>query len=132
MAESIRFYLEPRSGIPPYLQLVRQAERALRLGMLKPDDQLPTVREVVSTLAINPNTVFKAYRELEREGFVASRPGQGTFVLRAPAGPSPADQKALAAKLHNWVVEARAAGLDHAAIEALMAFSLHGSTEEIA
>jgi len=100
--------------------------------MLQPDDQLPTVREVVSTLAINPNTVFKAYRDLEREGLVASRPGQGTFVIRSLAGPSPAHHQALAAKLERWVDEARNAGLDPRAIEALMAFSLRRSEADSA
>ncbi len=56
------FYLDRRSGVAPYLQLVHQVEQALRLGLLQPGDQLPTMREVVGKLAINPNTVFKAYR----------------------------------------------------------------------
>ncbi|MDQ6920671.1 MAG: GntR family transcriptional regulator [Candidatus Dormibacteraeota bacterium] len=124
------FYLEPRSGVPPYLQLVRQVEHALRLGMLTPGDQLPTVREVVSGLAINPNTVFKAYRELEREGLVASRPGQGTFVLKGLAGPSPADHQVLRAKLERWLIEARSAGLDKPSIEALVAVCLRAESRE--
>ncbi len=77
---SIVFYLGSRSGVAPYLQLVHQVKHALRLGFLQPGDQLPTMREVVAKLVINPNTVFKAYRMLEHEDFVASRPGQGTFV----------------------------------------------------
>ena len=73
----IEFRLDPASGVPTYLQLVQQVEHALRLGYLKPGDQLPKVRDVVASLAINPNTVLKAYRELEIEGpgGRAARPG---------------------------------------------------------
>src|SRR5262245_42608644 len=76
----IEFRLATTSGVPTYLQLVHQVEHALRLGYLKPGDQLPRVREVVASLAINPNTVLKAYKELETKGLAAGRPGQGTFV----------------------------------------------------
>ena len=76
----IAFRLDPASGVPTYLQLVQQVEHALRLGYLKPGDQLPKVSEVVASLAINPNTVLKAYRELEHKGLAAGRPGQGTFI----------------------------------------------------
>ncbi|MFD0854965.1 GntR family transcriptional regulator, partial [Actinomadura adrarensis] len=74
----IEFHLDGRSGVSPYLQIVRQVRQALRLGLLREGDQLPTVKEVVARLAINPNTVLKAYRELERDGLVAARPGVGT------------------------------------------------------
>src|SRR5258708_19458349 len=76
----IEFHLDGRSGVSPYLQLIQQVRQALRLGMLTEGDQLPTVKDVVGRLAINPNTVLKAYRELEYEGLVAARPGVGTFV----------------------------------------------------
>src|SRR5271170_3471912 len=79
-ASPIEFRLDPASGVPTYLQLVQQVEHALRLGYLKPGDQLPKVRDVVASLAINPNTVLKAYRELEHKGLAAGRPGQGTFI----------------------------------------------------
>src|SRR4029077_19600857 len=79
-ASPIEFRLDPASGVPTYLQLVRQVEDALLLGYLLPGDQLPTVRDVVADLAINPNTVLKAYRELEHKGLASGRPGQGTFV----------------------------------------------------
>ena len=78
----IEFHLDTRSGVAPYLQLVHQVRQALRLGLLREGDQLPTVKEVVARLAINPNTVLKAYRELEHDGLVAARPGVGTFVTR--------------------------------------------------
>ena len=77
---SIRFRLDPSSGVPTYLQLVQQVEHALRLGYLKPGDQLPKVRDVVAALTINPNTVLKAYKDLDTKGLTEGRPGQGTFV----------------------------------------------------
>ena len=116
---TIAFYLDQRSGVSPYLQLVQQVKQALRLGFLKVGDQLPTMRMVVSRLAINPNTVFKAYRELELEGLIESRPGQGTFVLRTLADASLANHAALRQSLVNWLREAEAAGLDEESIAAL-------------
>ena len=83
----IQFRLDPRSGVSTYLQIVHQVRHALRLGMLQPGDQLPTVKEVVGSLAINPNTVLKAYRDLESEGYVHSRPGAGTFVSKSAPAP---------------------------------------------
>src|SRR5437763_14919213 len=80
--KAIEFHLDSRSGVSPYLQIVQQVRRALRLGVLREGDQLPTVKEVVTRLAINPNTVLKAYRELEHGGLVGARPGVGTFVTR--------------------------------------------------
>src|SRR5215470_2934396 len=99
---SIEFHLDNRSGVPPYLQLVQQVKQALRLGFLQPGDQVPTMREVVSRLAINPNTVFKAYRELEREGLVESRPGLGTFVIHSLTNASIANHEALRRQLVQW------------------------------
>ena len=76
----MEFHLDQHSGLPMYLQIVQQVKEALRLGLLDVGDQLPTVREVVADLAINPNTVAKAYRELEHEGLVEAQQGRGTFV----------------------------------------------------
>ena len=115
----IEFYLDASSGVPAYLQLVQQAKRALRLGVLRVGDQLPTVREVVAAIVINPNTVLKAYRELEREGLVASRPGQGTFVKRTLGGAPQADLPALRRDLLTWLARASAAGLDGESVLAL-------------
>ena len=115
----INFVLDGQSGVPAYLQIVQQVRQALRLGLLTPGDQVPTVREVVSQVAINPNTVLKAYRELEMEGLVASRPGQGTFVTRSLAGPSLASHAQLQGDLRRWLGAARAAGLDEESIAAL-------------
>ena len=84
----IEFHLDGRSGVAPYLQLIHQVRQALRLGLLREGDQLPTVKDVAAGLAINPNTVLKAYRELEYEGLVAARPGIGTFVTGTLGGAS--------------------------------------------
>ncbi|WP_432933932.1 GntR family transcriptional regulator [Microbispora sp. CA-135349] len=108
----IEFHLDRGSGVSTYLQLVQQVRQALRVGALRPGDKLPTAREVVEALAINPNTVLKAYRELEREGLVAGRPGLGTFVQRSIGGARLAGQTALRDELDAWVRRARAAGLD--------------------
>jgi GntR family transcriptional regulator len=104
--------LDPRSGVAAYLQLVQQVRQAMRLGALREGDQLPTVKEVVAELAINPNTVLKAYRELEREGLVTGRPGLGTFVATTLPAPSPAVRERLRQGLAAWVREASTAGLD--------------------
>lgn len=117
----IEFHLEARSGVPTYLQLVQQVRQAVRLGLLRPGDQLPTVKEVVSSLTINPNTVLRAYRELDLEGLTEGRRGVGTFVAEA-APPLPQDDvKALRTALGKWVAGARAAGLDDDNMYALFA-----------
>jgi GntR family transcriptional regulator len=115
----IEFYLDNRSGVSPYLQLVQQVRRALKLGLLREGDQLPTVKEVVATVAINPNTVSKAYRELEHEGLVAARTGVGTFVVRTLSDDSLAAHGRMRQSLGRWLAQARAAGLDEESIEAL-------------
>src|SRR3954468_21385270 len=113
----IEFHLDSRSGVSPYQQLVQQVRRALRLGLLVEGDQLPTVKDVVARLAINPNTVLKAYRELERDGLVAAPPGVGTFVTRPVAGSSLAAHEPLRRDLAGWLAKARKAGLDDESIE---------------
>lgn len=115
----IELHLDSRSGVAPYQQLVQQVRRALRLGLLKEGDQLPTVKEVVGRLAINPNTVLKAYRELEHEGLVSARPGVGTFVTRTLSDESLAAHGPLRRELQRWLIKARKAGLDDESIEAL-------------
>jgi GntR family transcriptional regulator len=128
----ISFRVDGRSGVPPYLQLVQQVRQALRMGSLDVGDQLPTVREVVAEVAVNPNTVLKAYRDLEREGLVAARAGQGTFVLRRPAGPPPVTHSRLGRSLARWVREAREAGLDDEAIESLLKVTLRSAGQAAA
>jgi GntR family transcriptional regulator len=115
----IEFHLDGKSGLPPYQQLVRQVRHALRLGLLGKGDQLPTVKDVVAQLAINPNTVLKAYRELEHEGLVAARPGIGTFVTRTLTDATLAAHGPLREDLVRWLASARRAGLDEESIEAL-------------
>jgi GntR family transcriptional regulator len=115
----IQFRLDTGSGVPTYLQLVQQVEHALRLGYLQPGDQLPKVRDVVGSLAINPNTVLKAYRELETKGLVAGRPGQGTFVQATLTQVTLPDLTALRRALLGWLDDAGAAGLDEDGIVAL-------------
>src|SRR5437879_5397451 len=124
----IEFRLESRSGIAPYLQVVQQVKHALRLGMLKPGDQLPTVKEVVGSLAINPNTVLKAYRELDHEGLAEGRRGQGTFVSSELPSLPPDETKTLRAALQRWIERARAAGLEDESISALFADTVRSST----
>jgi GntR family transcriptional regulator len=104
--------IDTTSGLAPYTQVVQQVKQALRLGWLQPGDKLPTVHEVAASVAINPNTVQKAYRELEHEGLVAGRPGQGTFVQRSLSQSNPASLAALTRRLERWLAAAREAGLD--------------------
>jgi GntR family transcriptional regulator len=126
----IEFRLNERSGVPTYLQLVHQVRQAISLGVLQPGDQLPTVKEVVGRLAINPNTVLKAYRELDHEGLVEGRRGQGTFVSRGIPRPPAPDYSALQAALARWVERARAAGCDEDSIAALFAAAMQSAYVE--
>jgi GntR family transcriptional regulator len=112
--------LSPRSGVAPYAQLAAQVRQAIRMGILRPGDQLPTVKQAVASLAINPNTVLKAYRELEHEGLIAGRPGQGTFVLRFIGGPPSDELMSLRRSLERWLETALAAGLDADSVAALL------------
>jgi GntR family transcriptional regulator len=115
----IEFHLDTHSGVAPYLQIVQQVRRALRLGLLLEGDQLPTVKDVVALVAINPNTVLKAYRELEHEGLVSARPGVGTFVTRTLSDQSLSAHGPLRQDLQRWLTKARMAGLDDESIEDL-------------
>jgi GntR family transcriptional regulator len=103
---------------------------ALRLGLLREGEQLPTVKDVVARLAINPNTVLKAYRELEYQGLAAARPGVGTFVTRTLADSSLAAHGPLRRDLQRWLTRARRAGLDEESIEALFLSTFRSATEE--
>jgi GntR family transcriptional regulator len=115
----IEFHLEARSGVAPYLQIVQQVRQALLLGLLAEGDKLPTVKDVVGKIAINPNTVSKAYRELEHLGLVAAKPGVGTFITRSLGQASLAEHGPLQQELRDWLARARAAGVPDAGIEAL-------------
>ncbi len=121
-ASPIEFRLDPASGVPTYLQLVHQVEHALRLGYLALGDQLPKVRDVVAELAINPNTVLKAYKELETKGLAVGRPGQGTFIIEATLKQVRLPELTeLRRSLVSWVAAADAAGLDEDGVTALVA-----------
>jgi GntR family transcriptional regulator len=121
---AIGFRLDTGSGVPTYLQLVQQVEQALRLGYLSQGDQLPTVKDVVETLAINPNTVLKAYRELEHRGLAVGRPGQGTFIEGTLRHVGIAEQNTLRKALLGWLQSADSAGLDEEGIVALFTSAL--------
>src|ERR1700730_15901175 len=126
----IEFHLDSRSGVSPYLQVVQQVRQALRLGLLHEGDQLPTVKDVVARLAINPNTVLKAYRELEHDGLVSARPGIGTFVTRTLSDASLAAHGPLRVDLQRWFAKARRAGIDDESIEALFRDTFRFSAEQ--
>jgi GntR family transcriptional regulator len=126
----IEFHLDGRSGVATYLQLIHQVRQALRLGLLREGDQLPKVKDVAAGLAINPNTVLKAYRELEYEGLAAARPGVGTFVTGTLAGTSLAAHGPLRHELQRWLGKARRAGLDDESIEALFLSTFRSASEE--
>ncbi|NNN00602.1 MAG: GntR family transcriptional regulator [Acidimicrobiaceae bacterium] len=109
---NIHFRLEPRSGIAPYRQLVDQVRQAIEFGRLRSGDQLPSVREVVTQVTINPNTVHRAYRELEHLGLAEGRLGLGTFITQNPDAHTTAVGYAeLSRQLQLWAHRARAAGL---------------------
>ena len=126
----IEFHLDGRSGVAPYQQLINQVRQALRLGLLREGDQMPTVKDVVAMVAINPNTVLKAYRELEYQGLVAARPGIGTFVTGTLTNGSLAAHGPLRQDLHRWLARARQAGLDDDSIEALFLDTFRSAGEE--
>jgi DNA-binding transcriptional regulator YhcF (GntR family) len=130
LKQSVSFQLRPDSGTPAYLQLVQQVKQALRMGILDTGDKLPTVKEVVAEVAVNPNTVMKAYWQLEHEGLVEGRQGVGTFAVRRPAGPPPVTQLRLARSLERWVQTARDAGLDDEAIESMLRTTLSSAPTE--
>ncbi len=125
-----RFRLDGSSGVPPYLQLVHQVRQALLLGYLREGDRLPTVKDVAADLVINPNTVVKAYRQLEHEGLAGGRPGQGTFVTATSPPASPGAQRALRASLEAWLRAAEEAGMSDEAVTALIAVVRHDMRKE--
>jgi GntR family transcriptional regulator len=128
----IEFRLESMSGVPTHLQLVHQVEHAMRLGYLKPGDQLPRVRDAVASLAINPNTVLKAYRELEIKGLASGRPGQGTFITATLSQVTLPELTRLRRSLLVWLVTAEAAGLDEDGMVALFTSALRDIREHSA
>src|ERR1700678_529960 len=110
--QSISFHLNTDSGVPAYLQLVQQVRHALRMGVLKVGDKLPTVKEVVAEVAINANTVMKAYWQLEHEGRGEAPGGVRPFAPPPPPGPPREPHPRLGRRLERWVQTAREEGLD--------------------
>ena len=129
----MHFYLDTRSGVPTYMQLVNQVRRSVRNGILRSGDRLPTAREVVAALAINPNTVLKAYTQLESEGLVISRPGLGTFIAEdIPVPLAAAVQRQLRRGLDSWIRSAAAAGLDREGMLALINLAIDDQGTHVA
>jgi GntR family transcriptional regulator len=126
---TIQFRLDRKSGVPAYRQVIDQVRQALRLGLLQPGDRLPTVRDVVKQIAINPNTVHRAYRDLEAQGLTEGRPGSGTFIRRSLSA-VPQEQPQLQRQLEKWMRAARATGLGDEAIAALVAEAARASMKE--
>ena len=120
----IVFYLDRGSGVPTYLQFVHQVDYALRLGFLREGDQLPRIKDVTRMLAVNPDTVMKAYRELELRGVTAGRPGVGTFITQVPDVAGLTQMAGLQKKLTGWLGEAAAAGVDELGMKALFTAAL--------
>jgi GntR family transcriptional regulator len=128
----IRFRLDPRTGVAPYRQLVDQVAQAVRLGLLGPGDRLPSVREVVTQISINPNTVHRAYRELEHAHLVEGRPGLGTFIADSVTpSTTPRRQAALQEELRQWVRKARRAGVDNEGIRGLLAEAMSENEQRL-
>jgi GntR family transcriptional regulator len=128
----LEFHLDPNSGVSYYVQLSQQVRQALMVGILKSGDQLPTVKEVVARVALNPNTVLRAYRELEHDGLVISRPGVGTFIADTiPEAMAPGIYRSLKADLERWIEKARTHGVDDGKLAAFFAHVLNENAEEV-
>jgi GntR family transcriptional regulator len=128
----IQFHLDPSSGVSYYVQLIQQVQQALLFGILKSGDRLPTVREVSAQVALNPNTVLRAYRDLEHGGLVVSRPGLGTFVAAViPPAVEAASYRSLRSDLERWIRKARARGIDDRQLSQLVAHVLRENAEEV-
>jgi GntR family transcriptional regulator len=125
-----RFRLDGSSGVPPYLQIVHQVRQSLLLGYLRTGDRLPTVKDVAGDLVINPNTVVKAYRQLEHEGLAGGRPGQGTFITASSSAVPPEARHALRASLEEWLHAAEEAGMSEESVTALIAVARHDMSKE--
>ncbi len=117
----INFHVDRTSSVPAYAQLIRQVREGLRMGLLRPGDQLPTVRSVVTSCTVNPSTVLKAYRELELSGLVEARQGAGTFVSGRLGDADPHVMARLRRGLTRWLDQAREAGLEEEDVQALFA-----------
>jgi GntR family transcriptional regulator len=113
----IEFRIDRHSGVSTYLQIAAQVKQAMRMGLLGPGDKLPTAREVVEATRVNPNTVLKAYRELEHEGLVEGRRGMGTFITASLA--TDAARGPLRQDLDQWMGRAVGEGLSADEVDAI-------------
>ena len=130
MQPSINFHLNQKSGVPAYQQIIQQVKHGLRLNFLDIGDQLPTVREVTSSIVINPNTVLKAYRQLENEGLVETRQGQGTFIV-ATLGNTDLDFTFFQSQLKEWICHVLQNGYTREDVEAVFYYSLQEALSEV-
>ncbi|WP_436739647.1 GntR family transcriptional regulator [Streptomyces sp. BBFR102] len=115
----VMFRIDRRSGVATYLQIVHQVEQALRMGVLREGDQLPTAAQVAAATKVNPNTTLKAYRALESAGLAEVRQGAGTFVTRSLVRADGAPGSPLRDGLDRWLGKASAAGLSGPEVRAL-------------
>ena len=118
--------VDTRSGVPIYLQIIEQIKRSVALGVLAPGEQLPTVKQLALDLTVNPNTVARAYRELERDEVIETSPGRGSFVRSngvAQASHAAASDVAAEA-LTQAVREAKSIGLTSSQVRALFEAAL--------
>lgn len=101
------FHIDPAAGMPIYIQIIDQVKRATAGGLLKPGDQLPSVRELAMELTVNPNTIARAYQELERDGVITTVRGRGTFVAEKTVRLLPEERvRVLQEAMHKVLVEA--------------------------
>lgn len=111
MTQRLHFQLDPRSGVPVYRQLMDQMKYYVAAGTLRAGDQLPSIRELAQTLAVNPTTIVKAYTELEHEDVIGMRQGKGAFVAENAGGMSLHErQNALRRLARQLAIEARQMG----------------------
>jgi len=118
--------IDTSDGVPIYLQIVDQIKRTVALGRLKPEDPLPSVRQLALDLTINPNTVARAYLELEHEGVIYKRQGQGTFVSAMAAEASRRERNRIVAALfEKAIIEAASFGMSETEITEAYRQSMH-------
>ena len=121
--------INAQSGVPIYLQLIEQVRHAVETGALRAGDQLPGIRKVAEDLVINPNTVAKAYREMEHVGLITLRHGAGAFVAEAVQHAAPKDMQKGRVVLQRAIAAARGFGLDEGEIRRLVDAELVQSEE---
>ncbi|HEY8296873.1 MAG TPA: GntR family transcriptional regulator [Candidatus Baltobacteraceae bacterium] len=121
------FTVDPRSGVPIYLQLIEQVKRSVALGVLQSGEQLPTVKQLALDLTINPNTVARAYRDLERDSVIETAPGRGSFVRDNGSAEAPSRAAADAVAKDALVLavrEAKSVGLSREQTRGLFSSAL--------